>query len=103
MANKYLLLAATANLVYFVTGSVWAGTTFLPDWQNADLEFKRDEPLCSTAVDLNGNLLYHKADGCPKPKILMNIAPMTIVIFLNVTAQHTINISVFHHIVAMKE
>ena len=43
-------------------------TTFLPDWQMADLEFQRDEPLCQDAVDKSGNKLYHKASRCPAPK-----------------------------------
>ena len=66
MHIKFLLLAASALSLVLKTAN--AATTFLPDWQNADLEFKRDEPLCSTAVDQNGNLIYHKADGCPMRK-----------------------------------
>ena len=58
-----------AGILIVYTSNAFAGTTFLPDWQQADLEFKRDEPLCTTAVDSNGNKLYHKADGCPAPKI----------------------------------
>ena len=65
---KFLLLA-TAGTVCCYGGNVVARTTFLPDWQMADLEFQRDEPLCLDAIDKSGNKLYHKASGCPAPKI----------------------------------
>ena len=65
---KFLLLA-TVGTVCCYGGNAVAKTTFLPDWQMADLEFQRDEPLCQDAVDKFGNKLYHKASGCPAPKV----------------------------------
>ena len=65
---KFLLLA-TVGTVWCYGGNAVAKTTFLPDWQMADLEFQRDEPLCQDAVDKFGNKLYHKASGCPAPKV----------------------------------
>ena len=47
---KFLLLA-TVGTVCCYGGNAAAKTTFLPDWQMADLEFQRDEPLCQDAVD----------------------------------------------------
>ena len=66
--HKFLLLA-TVGTVCCYGGNAVAKTTFLPDWQMADLEFQRDEPLCQDAVDKFGNKLYHKASGCPAPKV----------------------------------
>ena len=65
---KFLLLA-TVGTAWCCGGNAVARTTFLPDWQMADLEFQRDEPLCQDAVDKFGNKLYHKASGCPAPKV----------------------------------
>ena len=56
-------------MVCCYSGNAVAKTTFLPDWQMADLEFQRDEPLCLDAVDKSGNKLYHKASSCPALKI----------------------------------
>lgn len=80
MHMKFILLAATA---YGLSCSiVQAKTTFLPDWQNAGLnfgsnegDFNRDEPLCIEAVDQNGKKLYHKAKSCPQPKIFDEYCP----------------------------
>ena len=71
------LLSSTAcGIVIACTSPVLAATTFLPDWQNAGLNFQnnegnytRDETLCIEAVDKSGKKLYHKASSCPKPKI----------------------------------
>ena len=60
--HKLSLLSATAcGFVCCTFCQAVAKTTFLPDWQMADLEFQRDEPLCQDAVDKFGNKLYHKA------------------------------------------
>ena len=67
MSMKSLCLAILALGTYCDNAS--AATTFLPDWQQSDVKFKRDEYLCETAVDSNGNLIYHMASGCPAPKI----------------------------------
>ena len=68
--HKLSLLSATAcGFVCCTFCQATAKTTFLPDWQMADLEFQRDEPLCQDAVDKFGNKLYHKASGCPAPKV----------------------------------
>ena len=68
--HKLSLLSATAcGFVCCTFCQATAKTTFLPDWQMADLEFQRDEPLCLDAVDKSGNKLYHKASSCPAPKI----------------------------------
>ena len=71
MKNLLLILFAVA----INTKPVYAAITFLPDWNNTDLEFQRDEPLCIEAVDFNGDPLYHMADGCPKPKIFDEYCP----------------------------
>ncbi len=58
--------------------NVDAKTTFLPDWQGAGMETKsiegnlnKDEPLCKQSG------LYHKADGCPAPKIFDEYCPFS--------------------------
>jgi len=58
-----------------------AKTTFLPDWMGSDITFNRfeieggkgdpnqDEKFCAESG------LYHKADGCPSPKIFDEFCP----------------------------
>ena len=99
--HKLSLLSATAcGFVCCTFCQATAKTTFLPDWQMADLEFQRDEPLCQDAVDKFGNKLYHKAVRLPKS--LTNIAPMTTATFPNAIVPLIINTTAFLLIAATK-
>ena len=82
MKNLFFCSVSICALVSFDCSSANAATTFLPDWQNAGLNFEnnegnftRDETLCVEAVDENGNKLYHKAENCPAPKIFDEYCP----------------------------
>lgn len=68
MRMLFPLPVLVAGLIFAAADNVKAATTFLPDYQQADIEFQRDELLCEEAVDSYGNRLYHMADGCPVPK-----------------------------------
>lgn len=69
--HKFFLWAATAGIACVYCDMAAAKTTFLPDWQNAGLDFKgdgesdlnRDEKLC---MEQNSQFKYYTSAQCPK-------------------------------------
>ncbi len=71
-----ITILALYLMTIFGIDRVEAKTTFLPDWQGAGIETKRwdkdssyDEPMCRRAG------IYHKATGCPAPKVFDEYCP----------------------------
>ena len=76
--KKIIISVALCVAICLMFAKAEAKTFFLPDWQGAGMESKsiegnlnKDEPLCKQSG------LYHKADGCPAPKIFDEYCPFS--------------------------
>ena len=69
--KKVIISMAISLIVIAVITNVNAATTFLPDWMETEPKFEinYDDPMC----DESG--LFHKASGCPAPKIFDEYCP----------------------------
>jgi len=69
--KKVIIFMAISLIVIAVITNVNAATTFLPDWMETEPKFEinYDDPMC----DESG--LFHKASGCPAPKIFDEYCP----------------------------
>ena len=76
--KKIIISVALCVAICLMFAKAEAKTFFLPDWQADGIESKslegnlnKDEPLCRQSG------LYHKADGCPIPKIFDEYCPFS--------------------------
>lgn len=78
---RYLLVLISLAAMIYGIGNVDAKSTFLPDWQETDFgtdnsnDFNKDENYCKEALGNDGTPFYHKASGCPAPKIFDEYCP----------------------------